>query len=623
MPPASSVIYLKIAAQNYNATVFDSDDLSTTRGGSLALLQVPRRLHAHLKCVSLIEGLVLRQVTAISTGASEGVFALVPNLPPELQKPKPAKPKGMSTREWCKQQALMPQEPGGDPEAFYARVADAYAAACRDFLRSARIHANADNPNSPAVSLNRFLFAVATCTPKEHGDNLKTALRCLETGLRLQQFRRPTVVIPHEAPPPDDLDITEDPRCRLTGLHPAEVKGPRGLPVSRSAAERQAFGRDQKFHFYQQELARLITKAEEFATPARDAAPDTHQTAFAEQVKDALERTLQSLKSCEVGFAVSFVDMALPEHAPDLPAAVPGKMALIYLDGNNFGSRRKQATRDQLAGQRFSTALELWRGRLLAALLDWIMATPAMIRPATDADPHHRFRFETLLWGGDEVLWVMPAAFAWEAMAVIQRALKGWRPGDFLPEMEGGSVSLSHSAGLLLCDHKAPIRVVRHLASALCDAAKHKEAHNGQSAEANFVQVLALEGADWAGLDIAAYRAARFGPVPAAAFSLEGARWEETTQAARHIRRVLGQSLSHRLLRDAAADDAPDAETGQGLSRRLAARVAPDQLEEVTKFLAPDGPLCRATKAYPLLPLYQLLHFWDYIDPFEKGEKAP
>jgi len=72
-----------------------------------------------------------------------------------------------------------------------------------------------------------------------------------------------------------------------------------------------------------------------------------------------------------------------------------------------------------------------------------------------------RCRFELLQWGGDELLFVVPA---WLGLPVLQqffRQVYTWRDKP-----------LTHSAGMVLCPRKTPIARAQKLAEELTDWCK-------------------------------------------------------------------------------------------------------------------------------------------------------
>lgn len=643
--PAPPVGFLGIAAQNFSATIDDTDDLSTIRGSSLAALEAPRRLHPWLENALRDHG--VQAVQPISTGASEGLYALVPapsahqqdrtaqiealtariqGALGEKKKTKDKKEKKRLQQEIDTAQAERRRLESGASEAAaqdtdWDAIARAVEAHCRVFLAAP---AAADGPASPPW--DRLSFAVAVCSPVDPArETLQLMLRRLERRLNLSQFRRLTVPLPERAPPLSSLESTAGPVCALTGIQPAEVQVETKGRICRSAERRRRYGRDKKFKFYGSELRHVADRCAELRT---DGPADRAAAGFLDTTQAALLRTADDLQQSGLDFALTFADLSLqqgragPAEAGDpLPPSVRGKMALLYLDGNAFGARCQPFLSSIGAYRALNDYLAMRRARLLATVLDWMLRrTPAMIRPATQEDPKHRLRFETLLWGGDEFLWVLPAAFGWELMGVVQNALADWRPAEALagtPGIDKAALDapLTHAAGLLFCDDKAPIRITRNLVKGLADAGKVKDPTTGKTEERNTVQALALEGADWAGIDLDGLRA-RWTDAPAddrAAFSLAGADWPTLTHLVRLAKAKVGQSQLQRQFGKASgggarlgsADILGRIETLNGIGVRQA--LAP---------LFTTPLLCARPDRFPRLPLDQLLQLWDYVGPF-------
>lgn len=142
------------------------------------------------------------------------------------------------------------------------------------------------------------------------------------------------------------------------------------------------------------------------------------------------------------------------------------KMAVIYIDGNKVGDfvnacERHTELRD------FNNGLRDGQAHMLANLVD-------NIRSETDWQNYSKVRLETLLWGGDEILWAVPAWKGWELLRSFfthwaSRQHECWKPLE---------VPLTWSAGLVFCHQKAPIqtttKLARRLASKVKEGAKYK-----------------------------------------------------------------------------------------------------------------------------------------------------
>jgi hypothetical protein len=95
---------------------------------------------------------------------------------------------------------------------------------------------------------------------------------------------------------------------------------------------------------------------------------------------------------------------------------------------------------------------------------------------------HDLVRLETLLWGGDEMLLVVPASKGLKLLRFFYEFTKGWAFKDN---------TLSHAGGLVFCRAKTPIRRIRKFAQELADAVK------GETREKNRFDYMVLESIDY------------------------------------------------------------------------------------------------------------------------------
>ncbi len=175
----------------------------------------------------------------------------------------------------------------------------------------------------------------------------------------------------------------------------------------------------------------------------------------------------------------------LPEQAKQtFPASykLNNKMAVIYADGNQFGKLRNGYIRKQIdkggdgvsALRSFDEEIQGQREKFRTGVDQWLRQLDnqlARIDPFdTDdgtATTKPALRIETLLWGGDEMLFVVPA---WLGIAFLQHFFAETRKW----QLEGSTKPLTHAAGIVFCQAKTPIRIVRDLAQGLADRAKEK-----------------------------------------------------------------------------------------------------------------------------------------------------
>lgn len=163
------------------------------------------------------------------------------------------------------------------------------------------------------------------------------------------------------------------------------------------------------------------------------------------------------------------------------------KIAYIYIDGNSFGDIQRGCTTPK-AQQDFDNNTRHGREKLLETILGQIATKPDWLTQDKEV------RLETLLWGGDEIIWVVPAWQGW------------WMINEFYKQakqhIKHNNTSLFHAAGLVFCHHNAPIHRIDSLARALAD----QFAKAGRNRERNLIAYQILESFDHAGTQIIDYR---------------------------------------------------------------------------------------------------------------------
>ncbi len=149
---------------------------------------------------------------------------------------------------------------------------------------------------------------------------------------------------------------------------------------------------------------------------------------------------------------------------------------------------------------------------------------------ALSAKPSTRdavLRLETLQWGGDESLLVVPA---WIGMDLLQHFFhhtKSWKP-------------LTHAAGIVFCSAKSPIRQIQALARELAESVKNSKGGRDD----NFFDYMVLESVDYpTEADLKQTFEIRYGPLAATrpAKLRPCADWPE-------MKKRLGELLSERLI---------------------------------------------------------------------------
>lgn len=146
----------------------------------------------------------------------------------------------------------------------------------------------------------------------------------------------------------------------------------------------------------------------------------------------------------------------------------------------------------------FDEAIQLERAKYLAkTLTDFIDEDyPNGLGYNEESSPI--IRLETLLWGGDEMLFVLPAWLGFEFLQRFYQSAETWKLSDGAP--------LTHAAGIVFCKAKSPIRIIQKLAKALAERVK-EECSREQSAW----DYMVLESMDYpTDIDLTEYFQARY-----------------------------------------------------------------------------------------------------------------
>ncbi|MCP4183011.1 MAG: hypothetical protein GY761_06800 [Hyphomicrobiales bacterium] len=191
-----------------------------------------------------------------------------------------------------------------------------------------------------------------------------------------------------------------------------------------------------------------------------------------------------------VSFADSFEEIIEnpPTHVSDI---VGSKMCVLYFDGNAFGRLFENLAIQGIEElSRGSQMISRKRNELLDRLIrKWICDDNFLshdpLRKKQDGKSRSLpvFRFETLLWGGDEAIIVFPAWCLETVLVDLSENLaeNHWKMDES---------TLTHALGLLVCSHKFPIRDARKLAAELADLCK--AAPGGR--DKNQLQYINLQG---------------------------------------------------------------------------------------------------------------------------------
>ncbi len=329
-------------------------------------------------------------------------------------------------------------------------------------------------------------FAVETCV----ADDLSQAREQLAAKARFRQLRQVSLV-------PDKGRKAADRPCAWHGRRRADAAGAgpgEDQRLSDSVARRYRIGRALRTGIYRDILQRVLEE----------------QSDQPEGLDDDQRERLEALagRLPDLGFTGDLETLGRCEAF----RALNNKLAVIYLDGNRFGDIQRRHAADDDAQSRFDRQLRRDRALLLAALLGALLPNDAgeALLPQTcvPADPEgghprRRLRFETLLWGGDEMTLVVPAWLGFEVMQRVFAQTSRWSFAD---------QPLTHAGGLVFCHTGTPIARARDLARQLADDIKDGRKQTPERAPEDRFDYLVLESVDYpVEPTLEAFRAGRYG----------------------------------------------------------------------------------------------------------------
>jgi hypothetical protein len=149
--------------------------------------------------------------------------------------------------------------------------------------------------------------------------------------------------------------------------------------------------------------------------------------------------------------------VTFPKNTLQMPEVVRGKLAVVVADGIGIGDLRKTYP----AGPDFAKAIQTFRNRISRAVVDWVQDKDrgkALIGTRTEDGQDKLFpRLDVLVWGGDDMTFVLPASHLLEFLEMLI--------GEFDQPFANGKSALPHRIGCIIANHKVPIRQMRALAS--------------------------------------------------------------------------------------------------------------------------------------------------------------
>jgi len=281
------------------------------------------------------------------------------------------------------------------------------------------------------------------------------------------------------------------------------------------------------------------------------------------------------------------------------------KMAVFYADGNSFGSGQVAYATDAEKQKEFDKVLRERNTLFLKSFLDATELDDGILVADNKSDRIRRV--ETLLWGGDEMLFIVPAWRGLQLADLFFRTMRGFQTPD--------GKSLSHGAGLVFCGIKTPIARVRKLAEALANLGKKVSDRKSPT-----LAFQALESFDHVGVDLHAYLAKR---QPKAFSACPWVLDPQSLSAAIELSSIKND-LSHRKLHELASlMQGGHLDPKKEIDERIRKGVRDSDSNALEKGLKALVPFGEATQP-DLASWFVLNELWDYIvdSPFD-GAAAP
>lgn len=299
-----------------------------------------------------------------------------------------------------------------------------------------------------------FNFVVSAVTAK----SLKDADQILTAKGRFQQQQQLT--IPANNHPNTD---NEPYSSEVSGIRPVWKTPEKGRPgYTTSESIRFEYGRSKRSDMYLQEI------------------------------KSHREANNLNLEELTIDFTSDLQSLAEYDKAGNLN----NKIAVIYTDANALGSMVTSAL-SSIKKDEYDSAIksidrhiENSRQEFLHELVRHFEANsdnPAYCRRSSKKP---QARLETLLWGGDEMLLVVPAWLGLEIMNLFYEFSSKWtlKTNQVISEKK-----IKHAGGLVFCRAKTPIYKMRYLAQQLAD--RIKETDGGR--DDDYFDYIVLESIDY------------------------------------------------------------------------------------------------------------------------------
>jgi len=417
----------------------------------------------------------------------------------------------------------------------------------------------------------------------------------LQNKIRWRQLQSPSLIYPTlNSAEIDELDDLRPAVKRASRLNPPEIEGGKGTPMVLSDAtfQRRSYGIDQKRCFYASRAWAGAPWASDFPFHTGEYVNDFNQLA-------------------------------------DCPGKgrTNGKIALIYLDGNKFG---------QIASScRSPDEVSNWANTVQAnqnSFLHWLLSLRIADSPRSGMTSwhwsgrvqtnsgygqikNHAFRIETLLWGGDEIIWIVPAWCGWWVLTNffdLYGTIPWKEPGVEREFTTDRKYRLSHGASIVFSHSNAPIHRLIRLAKHLAEEPKRLGTHGLRTENyQDYFTYQVLESFDHLGDDPEKIRALRMPYIlrtaGADSLTLSGDGMKGVLAGMEKVRSKFPRSKLHRLL-DLYCNH-PDSAPNEQAEKELKNAGTTDVFTELSDYFGATAPDEALKNAAAWMHIAEL---WDY-----------
>lgn len=214
------------------------------------------------------------------------------------------------------------------------------------------------------------------------------------------------------------------------------------------------------------------------------------------------------------------------------------KIALIHLDGNKFGTIRANNCR---TFEDFKDFNRIVQKEIHEPALKRLLTFATKPESEGFRTKSNDVRLETLMWGGDEIIWIVPASQLWDTLQIFFDTVSN-KPFKKIP--------LTYSAGVVICRHTVPILQIRHYAEQLCGIAKASS--NGASS--NQFALLNMASFDAIHKDVGTFLNAYHHPATANDFIVPFSSMSELRQNVQTIRKNFPKNKIYEIIGELKAE---------------------------------------------------------------------